>query len=324
MQSASSRNTMAIDVSIVVPVYSATTSLQSLLERGAAVLDADGRSFELILIDDRGNPASWNSITRLAGQDSRVVGLRLGRNFGQHAATMCGIAYAQGEYVVTMDEDLEHPPEAVPVLLQACTEQQPLVYGVFPKRTHAWYRNITSELMRWTLKKSFPDMNEAYTSFRVMRRELARDLSNFEVSRPYIDGLLSWLTASVGTVMVTHGERDSGRSSYTLRKLFSHALNIFVTFSNMPLRLASYGGAILALISFAYLLFVVYGRLTGKITDPGYASLMSAVLFTCGIQLVILGVLGEYVGRLMGFANRKPMYAVQDSTSPRSAFHRKK
>lgn len=303
---------MAIDVSIVVPVYSATVALRELLARASQALEVLGKSFELILVDDRGNPASWDAIRQLAVADSRVIGLRLGRNFGQHAATACGIAHARGAYVVTMDEDLEHPPEAIPALLEACTEQQPLIYGVFPMRTHAWYRNITSELMRWSLKKSFPDMNESYTSFRAMRASLGQRLAAFEISRPFIDGMLSWLTSSVGTVTVIHGEREHGKSSYTLRKLVSHAFNIFVTFSNLPLRMASYSGAALASISFLYLLYIVYERLIGKITDPGYASLMSVVLFACGIQLVILGVLGEYVGRLMGAANRKPMYAVQD------------
>lgn len=307
---------MQPEVSVVVPVYSASNGLASLLARVDSALSEAGMSFELILVDDRGNVAAWPAIQALAAREPRVLGLRLGRNFGQHAATMCGIAQARGRYVVTMDEDLEHPPEALPRLLAACSEEQPLVYGVFPQRTHAWYRNITSELMRWSLKKSFPDLNESYTSFRVMHYGIARRLAQFQLNRPYIDGMLSWLTASVGTVTVAHGTRDDGRSAYTLRRLLSHALNIFVTFSNVPLRLASYGGLVLALIGFLYLLYVVYGRLTGRITDPGYASLMSVVLCACGIQLVILGLLGEYMGRLMGSTNRKPVYAVQSATRP--------
>ncbi|HEY0332978.1 MAG TPA: glycosyltransferase [Stenotrophomonas sp.] len=307
---------MVVDVSVVVPVYSASSGLATLFQRVDDVLTSIGKTFELILIDDRGNAAAWPCIQALAKRDSRVLGLRLGRNFGQHAATMCGIANARGGFVVTMDEDLEHRPEELPELLSKCSEEQPLVYGVFPQRTHARYRNITSELMRWSLKKSFPDLNESYTSFRVMHHSLARRLSQFQLNRPYIDGMLSWLTASVGTVTMAHGTRDGGRSAYTLRRLLSHALNIFVTFSNVPLRMATYGGALLAGVGFVYLLYVVYGRLAGLITDPGYASLMSVVLCACGIQLIILGVLGEYLGRLMGAANRKPVYAVQSATVP--------
>lgn len=308
------------DISIVIPVYSATEILAQLLNRISDTLSAVGHSFELILVDDRGNPESWRAIESLSKSDSRVLGIRLGRNFGQHAATMCGISHAKGQWVITMDEDLEHPPEAIPEMVSQCTDSQPLVYGTFPTRTHAWYRNLSSELMRWSLKKSFPQMNSAYTSFRAMRATLAEKLSGFDLSRPYIDGMLSWLTSSVGVVAVDHGTRSEGRSSYTLRRLLSHAINIFVTFSNLPLRLASVGGALLAVVGFLFLTVVIAGKLTGRITDPGYASLMSVVLFACGIQLMMLGLLGEYVGRLMGAANRKPVFSIQSisrsSTTP--------
>lgn len=309
-----------IDVSIVVPVYAGTNALPELRERLSVAMQSIGRSHELILIDDRGDPNAWKVISALADAHPEVRGLRLGRNFGQHAATICGLAHAQGDWVVTMDDDLEHPPEAIDSMLQACTEDHPLVYGVFPARTHAWYRNISSELMRWTLKKAFPDLNDSYTSFRAMRAPLARQLSSFELSKPYIDGMLSWITSSVATVQVTHGERRHGESAYTLKKLIAHAVNIFVTFSHLPLRVASYGGAALAVLSFAYMLFLVFERLTGAITDPGYTSIMSVILFACGIQLFILGIVGEYIGRLMGVTNRRPMYVVQNEAG--SASHK--
>ena len=119
------------------------------------------------------------------------------------------------------------------------------------------------------------------------------------------------MTSSAKTVEVIHGEREHGESAYTWRKLISHAVNIFVTFSHLPLRVASYGGAALSLVSFAYMLFVVFGYFSGRITNPGYTSLMSVILFACGIQLLILGVLGEYLGRLMGATYRKPVYLVE-------------
>ncbi|MCA9232964.1 MAG: hypothetical protein KDA57_20125, partial [Planctomycetales bacterium] len=144
---------------------------------------------------------------------------------------------------------------------------------------------------------------------------LAHQLVAFKLNKPYIDGMLSWMTSSVATVEVPHGERQHGDSTYTLRKLISHAVNIFVTFSHLPLRVASYGGAALALASFAYMMFVVFGYFSGRITNPGYTSLMSVILFACGVQLLILGVLGEYVGRLMGAAYRKPVYLVEGRTT---------
>jgi undecaprenyl-phosphate 4-deoxy-4-formamido-L-arabinose transferase len=300
-----------LDVSIVVPVYGGTKALPELRDRVATAMSAAGLAHELILVDDRGQAEAWPVIRDLARNFPDVVGIRLSRNFGQHAATVCGIEQARGKWIVTMDDDLEHPPEAITSLLDAGSEDHPLIYGVFARRTHAGYRNLSSELMRRTLKRAFPDLNEDYSSFRAIHAPLARELPNFRLSKPYIDGMLSWMTSSVRTVEVAHGEREHGKSTYTLRKLLSHAVNIFVTFSHLPLRLASYGGATLALVSFVYLMFVIHAYFTGSITNPGYTSLMSVILFACGIQLLILGVLGEYVGRLMGAAYRKPVYLVE-------------
>jgi undecaprenyl-phosphate 4-deoxy-4-formamido-L-arabinose transferase len=304
-----------IQVSVVVPVYGGASALAELRERLAKCMAEAELRYELILVDDRGQAESWPIIRELARKDGHIVGLRLSRNFGQHAATICGIEHARGEWIVTLDDDLEHPPESIPALLAAGSEECPLVYGLFPRRTHAAYRNWSSELMRWTLKRAFPDLNEHYSSFRAMHAPLARQLAAFKLNKPYIDGMLSWMTSSVATVEVPHGERQHGNSAYTLRKLISHAVNIFVTFSHLPLRIASYGGAALALASFAYMMFVVFGYFSGHITNPGYTSLMSVILFACGVQLLILGVLGEYVGRLMGAAYRKPVYMVEGRTA---------
>ena len=308
-----------VDVSIVVPVYGGSAALAELRERVAKAMEAAGHRHELILVDDRGSNDAWPIIRALAERHPEVIGLRLGRNFGQHAATICGIEQARGEWIVTMDDDLEHLPESVPDLLAAGSDDYPLVYGVFAQRTHAGYRNFTSDLMRRTLKRAFPDLNDQYTSFRAIHSPLAKQLVRFGLSKPYIDGMLSWMTSSVRVVDIPHGERRHGESAYTIGKLLSLATNIFVTFSHLPLRIASYSGAVLAAASFFYLLYLIYGHLSGHITNPGYTSLMSVVLLACGIQLLILGVLGEYIGRLMGAAYRKPVYLVENRVGTTAA-----
>lgn len=315
-----SATTPSCDVTIVVPVYGGHAALAELRERLSVSMLSAGLAWELILVDDRGRPESWAAIRTLAQTFPEVTGLRLSRNFGQHAATICGIEHARGNWIVTMDDDLEHPPEAIASMLQAGNEETPLVYGLFPRRTHSGVRNLSSELMRWTLKRAFPDLNEHYSSFRAIHAPLARQLTGFRLARPYIDGMLSWMTSSAKTVEVVHGERQHGESAYTWRKLISHAVNIFVTFSHLPLRIASYGGAALSLVSFAYLLFIVFGYLSGHITNPGYTSLMSVILFACGIQLLILGILGEYLGRLMGATYRKPVYLVETKLTSAAQF----
>lgn len=309
-----------LDVSVVVPVYGPGLALPELQRRLDAAMAEHGLRHELILVDDRGSPQAWQVIRDLAERCPEVVGLRLSRNFGQHAATLCGIAQATGRWVVTMDDDLEHPPESVPALLAAGDDEHPLVYGTFESRTHAAHRNLSSELMRRLLKRAFPELNEDYTSFRAIHTTLARELATFKLNQPYIDGMLSWMTSSVRTVPVAHGQRRHGDSSYTMRKLIAHALNIFVTFSHLPLRLATIGGAALAIASFGYILVVVGLYVSGHLSgSPGYASLMSVVLFACGIQLIILGVIGEYIGRLMGAIYRRPMFVIEKVTAAADA-----
>lgn len=295
------------DISVVVPVYGSSESLPELAERLNISL-SNLFSYELILVDDCGQAHSWQAIEKLALLDSRVRGIRLGRNFGQHAATLCGIDASRGLVVITMDEDLEHPPEAVVALYNAVTLETPVAYGVFEDRTHAWYRNLSSTAMRWTLLKAFPAMNKDYTSFRAIHHVVAKRMLEFKLSKPYIDGLISWLTSRTVSIPVSHGTRKYGESTYTIKKLLSHALNIFVTFSQLPLRFATYLGACIAAASFAWMCYVIFGRITGTFSSPGYASLMSVILFACGIQLTILGIVGEYIGKIVDASYQKPAY----------------
>jgi undecaprenyl-phosphate 4-deoxy-4-formamido-L-arabinose transferase len=309
-----------VDISVVVPVYNGAQALPELHDRLRQTMHALGRSYELILVDDRGRDDAWSIIERLTAEHVEVTGIRLTRNFGQHAATVCGIGLAQGTWVVTMDDDLEHPPEALPAMLAAASDDYPLVYGVFEQRTHSMFRNTSSELMRHLLKRAFPELNEHYSSYRLMHHALAKRLGAFDLHRPYIDGYLSWMTSSVATVPIKHETRRFGASAYTLPKLLAHAINNFVTFSHLPLRIATYTGSVLAAGSFLFLLYIVYGTLTGSIVHPtGYASLMTVVLFACGVQLAILGVIGEYIGRLMSAAYRRPVYIIETTASQRNA-----
>jgi undecaprenyl-phosphate 4-deoxy-4-formamido-L-arabinose transferase len=315
--SSTAGSSSALAVSVVVPVYGGTAALAELCARVGTAMREAGLGYEVILVDDHGPDDAWQVISDIALRDNHVRGVRLSRNFGQHAATICGITHAAGEWIVTMDDDLEHPPEAISSLLAAGRPAQPLVYGVFPVRTHNRFRNLSSELMRWSLTRAFPDMNSDYTSFRAIHRPIALELARFGLNRPYIDGMLSWITSSVATVEVPHGERRHGESAYTFKKLIAHALNIFVTFSHVPLRIATYGGMALAAMSFLYIVYLLWGRLTGFIDQPGYTSVMSVILFACGVQLTILGLIGEYIGRLMGATYRKPVFVVSDLTARR-------
>ena len=179
-------------LSVVVPVYRSHDTLEKLYIGVRDAIESVDPNFELILVEDCGGDDYWLGIERLAASDQRVHGIKLSRNFGQHAATICGIAHARGEWIVTLDDDLEHSPEYIPNLYRKAQEGNDLVYGVYPERNHRAWRNITSNVARWLFNKAIPSLNYTYTSYRVIRGDIARTLTQFDSPFPFVDGYLSW------------------------------------------------------------------------------------------------------------------------------------
>lgn len=306
-------------ISVVIPVYKAEGCLDELYRRLKASLETITSDFEIVLVEDCGGDQSWSIICKLSGQDVRVKGIQLSRNFGQHAATICGIAHTQGQWVTTLDDDLEQLPESLGQLYAKAQEGYDLVYGVYPQRTHKMWRNQTSELARWLFSKAIPSLNHAYTSYRFIRGDIARRLSQFDSPFPFVDGYLSWLTNRYATVEVPHGNRRGGTSNYTFRKLLTHTVNIFVTFSDLPLKLATWMGFVFSAIGLFWLGGALFGKLLGLITVSGYASLIAAIVLFGGIQLLILGIFGEYIARMNFKSSRKPLYLVGRTTAEKES-----
>lgn len=303
-------------LSVVVPIYRSQDTLRELHRRIVAVIEPIDPDFELLLVEDCGGDGSWAIIQDLARADSRICGIQLSRNFGQHAATICGFAHAKGQWIVTLDDDLEQAPENLPDLYKKALESYDLVYGVYSKRTHKTWRNITSNVARWMFNKAIPSLNYAYTSFRFIRGDLARALTQFDSPFPFVDGYLSWLTNRYAIIEVPHGNRSHGASNYTFRKLLAHTINVFVTFSDLPLRLASWIGLLFFLIGMGWLGTILIGRLFDLITVSGFASIMAAIILFGGIQLLILGIFGEYMGRMNFKSSKKPLFLVGRITEP--------
>ena len=309
---------MSIRLSVVVPVYRSEATLSELHRRLVAALEPIEPSFEILLVEDCGGDDSWSVIQAIAAADGRVRGIQLSRNFGQHAATICGFAQARGEWIATLDDDLEQAPENLPDLYRKALVGFDLVYGVYPQRNHKTWRNATSAIARWLFDKAIPSLNYEYTSFRVIRGSIARELQRFDSPFPFVDGYLSWLTNRCASVEVPHGARISGASNYTFRKLLTHTINIFVTFSDLPLRMASWLGLLSFLIGMGWLVFVVLRFLVGGISVSGFASIMAGILLFGGVQLLVLGVFGEYLGRMNFKSSKKPLFLVGRTTADRS------
>jgi undecaprenyl-phosphate 4-deoxy-4-formamido-L-arabinose transferase len=301
-------------LSVVVPVFRSEQTLVELYRRLVASLETITPDFEILLVDDRGGDHSWDQIEDLARSDVRVRGLQLSRNFGQHAATICGITMSGGDWIVTIDDDLEQPPEAIPELYRKAIAGHSLVYGVYSARSHSWWRNLTSEIARRMFRLAIPSLNHEYTSFRLVERKIALALADFDSPFPFVDGYLSWLTNSYATVRVEHAGRPHGRSNYTFRRLVAHTINVFVTFSDLPLKIASWIGIISFCVGMGWLVEIVLARLLGGITVSGFASVMAGIILFGGIQLLILGVFGEYLGRMNFKSSRKPLFLVAHDT----------
>jgi undecaprenyl-phosphate 4-deoxy-4-formamido-L-arabinose transferase len=313
-----------MDISVVVPVYRSTATLEELVERLRRVLAPLAASYEIILVDDASPDQSWAVVQRLQRRyPEHVIGVQLTRNFGQHNALMCGFRHARGEVVVTMDDDLQHPPEDIPTLWEKLrTRDLDLVYGRFEVKRHASWRNLGSRTLaaigRLAMKSDF-----RISPFRIIRQPLVQSILTYALNFTFVDGLLAWNTQRIGEVAVHHRPRVHGRSGYSLRKLLLLSINLLTNFTLLPLQAISACGALAAGLGFVASCYYLAHYLFTQTAVQGYTSVILAVLILGGLQLLALGIMGEYVGRLHMNVNRKPQYVertiLRDSTGAKQS-----
>lgn len=301
-------------VSIVVPVYNGEKTLAELADRVDRTMRPLIKAFEIIYVNDGSRDNSWNVIQELAEQRTFVRGFNLMTNYGQHNALFAGIQEARFEIIVTMDDDLQHPPEEIPKLLNMLCSGYDVVYGRPAERSHSAWRNISSKLLKTTLKVVLgAEMGGHSSAFRAFRADMRRGFQNFRDAQLSIDVLLSWSAARVTHVLVNHQPRKTGKSGYTLRKLFLLAFNMLTGYSTLPLRIASGVGLFTALYGLGLFFYVVIRRLLQTNYVPGFAFIAAEIALFAGLQLFAIGVIGEYVARLHFRTMGKPPYVVRDS-----------
>lgn len=302
-------------VSVVVPVYNGAKTLDSLVQRLCAVLQQRPDGFEVLLVNDGSRDDSWARIAALAARHPEVRGLDLMRNYGQHNALLAGIQQAAGALIVTLDDDLQHPPEAIPALLDALEQGFDLVYGKPLQRQHAGWRKLGSRALRLALRTALgAELAEQTSAFRAFRAELKQGFERFTDAQVYLDVLLSWSARQVRTVSVPHHERAQGQSGYNLRKLLSLALNMVTAYSPLPLRLAALMGLASACFGIVLFVYVVVQRLGQQDYVPGFAFLAASIALFAGMQLLALGVIGEYLARVHFRTLGQPAYVVRTHT----------
>jgi len=220
-----------IEISVVIPVYNSAQTLRELRERLERVLgDLVGERYEIVFVNDGSTDSSWDILNEMASTSDKIVAVNLTKNFGQHNALMCGFSQAQGMYIITLDDDLQNPPEETPKLFNEIQTGYDVVYGIFGTKQHSKFRNLGSEFVQFVYRKTF-NMNIRISSFRIIRREIIQRIMSYKKSFTYIDGLISWFTNNIGSVLVEHHQRQEGKSGYSLKKLMVLALNMVTNFS---------------------------------------------------------------------------------------------
>jgi glycosyltransferase involved in cell wall biosynthesis len=308
-------HSLAPGVSVVVPVFNSAQSLPSLIDRLAGVLRSTGRLFEVVLVNDGSRDASWDVIESLVARYPWVHGLDLMRNYGQHNALLCGIREARFATVVTIDDDLQNPPEEIPRLLEALGHGNDVVYGVPERGRHGLLRNAASRVTKLALSSMLGAQTApSVSAFRAFDTALRAPFDDYRSQFVSIDVLLTWGARRFASVTVRHDERATGASNYTFRHLVVHALNMLTGFSALPLQVASMLGFAATLFGLGILALVLGRYLVQGVSVPGFTFLASIIAIFSGAQLFSIGIIGEYLARMHFRMMERPPYTVRRST----------
>jgi undecaprenyl-phosphate 4-deoxy-4-formamido-L-arabinose transferase len=304
-------------VSVIVPVYNSATTIAELVARLTAVLEQCAAAYELLLVDDGSADQSVDVLAGLARHDPRVCVLPLSRNFGQHNALLCGIRAARYDLIVTIDDDLQNPPEQIPVLLSRLTDDVDVVYGAPRDRRHDGWRWGMSALTRMAMSRGLGAATaRSLSSFRVFRAPLREAFAAYEGSFVSIDVLLSWGTRRFASVAVEHHPRRTGGSHYRLRTLAALAVNMMTGFSTLPLQIATIGGVVIAALGLVALAYGLSRQMWSGAPVPDAQLLASVIVVLAGVQLVALGIIGAYLARMHFRLMGHPSYVVRPATVP--------
>jgi polyisoprenyl-phosphate glycosyltransferase len=306
-------------LSVVVPVYRGAETVTELVERLGEEL-RPAYDFEIVLVEDCSPDNSGEVMRSLAARHPWVVCLHLSRNFGEHNAVLAGLNYASGDFVVIMDDDLQNPPSEVKRLVDQLEAGFDVVYSRYERKQHHWFRNFGSWLNDRVANVMLGKPPKLYlSSFKAISRFVVNELIKFDGPFPYIDGLILRTTLNFKVVTVEHHERAVGTSGYTLTKLIRLWVNMFTSFSILPLRASSLFGLLVAGAGAVLAVLTAIERLRHPELPLGWASIMVAVLLLSGVQLFALGMLGEYLGRLFLKIGGQPQFVVRETRNLPSA-----
>lgn len=301
---------MINSLSVIVPVYNSESTIKPLVDEVFACLDS--RIKEIILVNDGSSDRSEEICHQMADQDSRIVFLSLRRNFGEHNAVMCGLNYVTGDYAVIIDDDFQNPPEEIIKLVQEAEKGFDVVYSAYEQKKHSAVRNWMSATNDRIASFLLDKPKDLYlSSFKLISAPVIKEIIKYKGPFPYVDGLLLRVTNRISSVQVVHQKRQEGKSTYTLRKLLNLHLNMFFNFSIAPLRLATTMGVCLFALGFVLSILFIIEKFTHPNIPLGWTSLVVSLFMLCGLQMVFLGLIGEYLGKQYLDQNGTPQWVVK-------------
>ena len=298
-----------IQYSVVVPVYNSSPTLDELYSRVKKTFEELGPSYEIIFVNDGSTDDSWDKLKEIKDSDpDRVTAVRLSKNFGQHNATFCGFNFARGKFILTLDDDLQTPPEEMVKLVSSQEEGGfDLVYGIYQKKKHSRTRNLGSKLLKRSA--SWYGRPGEGSSFRLIDREVIEKLLVHHQNFVFIDELLLWYTDNINFLPVKHEKRKGTRTGYTFLKLWGMFSNLLIYYTTIPLKIMIYGGLLSSLVFFIMAVIFIINKLVFDV-PLGWSSLIVAICFTTSLILFCLGIIGEYLSRIYMVQNKKPPYSI--------------
>ncbi|UGS21110.1 glycosyltransferase family 2 protein [Flavobacterium cyclinae] len=302
-------------LSVVSPVYRAELVLEELVERISNSIPSAFNSFEIILVDDFSPDKSWQKIEEISKRNNNVRGFKLSRNFGQHYAITAGLNQVKGDYIVVLDCDLQDQPEEINKLFVESQKGYDIVLARRYERKDSLYKKTVSKLFYKTLSYLTGTKQDAtVANFGIYSKQVIDEVVKLEEKIKYFPTMVKWVGFSTSFVNVEHASRSEGKSNYNLKKLLNLALDIILAYSDKPLRLIIKFGLSIALISFIMVIYVLFEKMTGKVSVSGYASLIISIWFLSGCLLTTLGVVGLYIGKIFEGVKNRPSYIIEKST----------
>ena len=308
-------------ISFVIPCYRSAQSIGGVVEEiETAMKELPAYRHEIILVNDASPDDTFDVIRELCGANRHVCGMNLARNFGQHAALMAGFGYVRGDIVVCLDDDGQTPAKEVGKLLAGVEAGSDVVYAKYVHKQHSAFRNLGSKINELMTRVMLGKPKELYiSSYFAARRFVIEEMLRYQNPYPYVIGLVLRTTKKITNVEVTHREREIGTSGYTMGKLLGLWFNGFTAFSVKPLRIATVAGVLSACMGFVYGIYTIIKKFLNPDVVVGFSALMAALVFFCGLILLMLGIIGEYLGRIYISLNNSPQYVIRECVDERDA-----